>query len=277
MKMKAPLNYFDLVVATVRGLSPIPEFAEYKVDRTQVAEDHIRLLREKYPESSGNEIIDMAIGMGANFLAFTWDKMNPSALTMCGEESLGQLIAALQAIELEKIPGDLIETGVWRGGIPIIMRAFLQSVGNRERIVWLADSFKGLPENSEDPNDQAAHLLLKPLHHLCASRAQVENALDFFGLCDYQVQFLEGWFRETLRNMPDRPLALIRLDGDYYESTRDALVELYPRLSASGFLIVDDYHLPLGCKRAVDEYRQENGIQEPIIKINSQAVYWRKA
>ena len=105
---------------------------------------------------------------------------------------------------------------------------------------------------------------------------QVKESLEYFGLNDEQVVFLEGWFNETLDLMPESPLSLIRLDGDYYESTRDAIERLYPRLSSGGFLIVDDYNLPLGCKRAIDEYRKNNNITDDIVKINKQAIYWRK-
>lgn len=276
--MSTPLGYFDLVVKTVRGSSPIPEFDAFKVDRSEMAKEHVKFLKKKFNNgTSGHMLVDLIMGMGQGLLCKTWDKLSPTALTMCGDKSLNQLIEALKTIEAEKIPGDYIETGVWRGGLPIIMRAFLESVNNKERTVWLADSFKGLPEDSEDPKDKAAHLLLGPIAHLTASRKQVEKSLEFFGLKDNQVKFLEGWFKDTLRTMPNTPLALVRLDGDYYESTRDAIVELYPKLSKGGYLIVDDYNLPLGCKRAIDEYRQQNGITDTIHKINSQAIYWRKS
>jgi len=275
--MTTPLNYLELVIEIVRGRSPVPEHGRGPDDRMRLAEEHLAKLKEQnLGGSSGNEMLDQLIEAGPAILCMLWDKMCPAALTMCGDKSLDQLVSALQTVEKEKIPGDLIETGVWRGGLPIIMRAFLHSVENRERKVWLADSFKGLPNQTEDSNDRAAHLLLEPIFHLSVSRKQVENSLRFFGLLDDQVEILEGWFRDTLKTMPNRPLALIRLDGDYYESTLDALEELYPRLSPGGFLIVDDYNLPLGCKRAVDEYRLLERIQEPLIEINSQAVFWRK-
>lgn len=275
--MKAPLSYLDLVVATVRGFSPVPDFQNISVDRKNLAEEYLGKINEKYKgESSGNELLDAARGLGAGFLANIWSRLSPQALTMCGEQNIAIVLEALNTIEKEKIKGDFIETGVWRGGMPIIMRAFLQSVGDKERKVWVADSFKGLPEDLEDENDKAAHLLLEPLKHLAASREDVEKGFEFFGLKDSQVEFLEGWFKDTLKTIPQKSFALIRLDGDYYESTRDAIVELYPKLSSGGYIIIDDYNLPLGCKRAVDEYRKLHNISEPIIDINSQSVYWRK-
>jgi O-methyltransferase len=274
--MNAPMNYMDLVISTVRGISPVPELQNIKVDRSDMAKKHITKLREKYNKRSGNLLIDAALSFGQGFLTKSWNKLSPPALTMCGDASIGQLKEALETIQKENIPGDLIETGVWRGGLPIIMRAFLHSVNDTTRKVYIADSFSGLPQDVEDAKDKAANLLLEPLNGLSTSRKLVEDSLNYFGLNDEQVVFLEGWFKDTLPSLPDRPLALARLDGDYYESTMDAIKHLYPKLSTGGYLIVDDYNLPLGCKKAIDEYREEFDITTPLIKINKQAVYWRK-
>ena len=100
--------------------------------------------------------------------------------------------------------------------------------------------------------------------------------LQLSGLLDAQVCFLPGWFRDTLPKAPIERLALMRLDGDWYESTRDALENLYPKLSPGGFAIIDDYGIPIGCRRAVDEYRQRHAIQEPLTWVNGATVYWRR-
>jgi O-methyltransferase len=276
--MNKPLSYFELVVETVRGRTPIPEFNHHQKDQMPLALKHIEYMKSLYPSGkSGNEFIDLILESGPQLLCTIWSQMSPSALTMCGDKNLNLLIEAMQTVEKEKIHGDFIETGVWRGGLPIIMRAYLESIGNRERKVIVADSFQGLPDDAQDPNDQAAHLLLQPLQHLAASREQVEASLDFFGLKDEQVIFLEGWFKDTLPKLESKQLAIARLDGDYFESTWDAITVLYPKLSPGGYLIVDDYNLPLGCKHAIDEYRAANDIHEEIIEINGQSVYWRKA
>tara|TARA_B100001971_G_C18268000_1_gene596010 strand:+ start:9754 stop:10584 length:831 start_codon:yes stop_codon:yes gene_type:complete len=276
--MNAPLNYMDLVVNTVRGFSPVPELQNFKVDRSDMAKEHVQKLKSKFQgKRSGNMLLDAAMSFGSSFLAKSWNRLSPPALTMCGDESIAQLRDALDTINREDIKGDLIETGVWRGGLPIIMRAYLHDIKDTQRKVYIADSFAGLPQDVADVKDKAANLLLEPLNGLSTSRTLVEEALNYFGLNDEQVVFLEGWFKDTLPTMPKTPLALIRLDGDYYESTMDAISNLYPRLSSGGYCIVDDYNLPLGCKKAINEYREEFEITEPIIKINKQAVYWRKA
>ncbi|MGB2680193.1 MAG: TylF/MycF/NovP-related O-methyltransferase, partial [Candidatus Competibacter sp.] len=91
-----------------------------------------------------------------------------------------------------------------------------------------------------------------------------------------QVVFLKGWFRDTLPRVATDALAVLRLDGDMYESTWDALVNLYPKLSAGGYVIVDDYKVVPGCRTAVEDFRQTHGITEPIQEIDWAGVYWRR-
>jgi O-methyltransferase len=270
-------SYLDLVVKTVRGFSPIPEYAQLDVDRTNLAKEHVKKLRSDFKgKQSGNIMVDMAISMGSSMLTKTWKKLNPVALTMCGDESINQLKEALATIYREDIPGDFIEAGVWRGGLPVIMKSYAHTQNDLNRKIYIADSFQGLPQDCSDPKDKAANLLLTPIQNLSTSRELIENALEYFNLMDDNIIFLEGWFKDTLHKIEADQFSLVRLDGDYYESTHDSIVELYPKLSVGGYLIVDDYNLPLGCKRAINEYRKKHHITEEIIKINKQAVYWRK-
>jgi predicted O-methyltransferase YrrM len=112
---------------------------------------------------------------------------------------------------------------------------------------------------------------------LAVSIDEVKSNFEKYGLLDEQVNFLPGWFRDTLPNAPFKQLALIRLDGDMYESTMDALTALYPKLSSGGYLIVDDYALS-GCKQAIHDYRSANNISEEIRRIEGYgAVYWQRS
>jgi Macrocin-O-methyltransferase (TylF) len=207
-------------------------------------------------------------------------KYNSESLTLCGEAAIETMLALQEQVLVEKIPGDFIEAGVWRGGMPLLMRAYLNEKSVSDRKVWLADSFCGLPQDRsqmQDWRDRLASRLLKQVGQLAVTQQQVEQSFRYFGLLDDQVVFLKGWFNETLAKISStQKFALLRLDGDYYESTKDSLNHLYPKLSEGGFVIIDDYNLPFGCKRAVDEYRNENKIDNPLIPINSQSVYWRK-
>ncbi|MFL9893311.1 TylF/MycF/NovP-related O-methyltransferase [Paraburkholderia sp. RL17-381-BIF-C] len=199
-------------------------------------------------------------------------------LTMCDDVLLDNVVELARVVIDERVPGDFIETGVWRGGVTILMRAALTAFGGVGRGVWVADSFAGLPapDPVTDLRDAIWHHLMRAVGLLRSDLATVREAFARVGLLDRRVRFLPGWFADTLPDAPIERLALMRLDGDWYESTRVALESLYPRLSPGGFVIVDDYGLPTGCARAVDEYRSAHRIDAPLMRVNAQAVYWRK-
>jgi len=97
-----------------------------------------------------------------------------------------------------------------------------------------------------------------------------------YGLLDEQVRFLAGWFRDTLPAAPVKALAVLRLDGDLYESTILALESLYPKVSRGGFVIVDDYGAIPACRKAVDRYRSDYGITETLHVVDWTGVFWRR-
>lgn len=196
--------------------------------------------------------------------------------TMCSFKRLDNVQRCVEDVLKRGIPGDLIETGVWRGGVPIFMRAILAAYGDTERVVWVADSFQGLPEPDPERYPEDRGLDLSQVSELAVSLEQVRSHFDRYGLLDAQVKFLKGWFRDTLVHAPAGPLAVVRLDGDLYESTMDALTYLYPRLSVGGYLIVDDYGAIASCRAAVRDYRAAHGITEKILPIDWTGVYWRR-
>ncbi|MGD1075561.1 MAG: TylF/MycF family methyltransferase [Thermodesulfovibrionales bacterium] len=195
--------------------------------------------------------------------------------TMIGLKRLGNLQFCVEAAIREGIEGDLIETGVWRGGACIFMRAILAAYGIEDRKVYVADSFEGLPKPDAEkfPADKRDSFHIH--RFLAVSQDEVENNFKRYGLLDTQVVFLKGWFKDTLPHAPIEKLAVLRLDGDMYGSTMEALVNLYPKLSKGGFCIIDDYALP-GCKQAVDDFRTENGIYSEIKVVDWTGRYWRK-
>jgi hypothetical protein len=197
------------------------------------------------------------------------------AHTMVGRGRLDNVHECLNQVIADDVPGDFIETGVWRGGVCIFARAFFKA-HDSARKVWVADSFSGMPEVGESGNPLDRKLALHRFNEsLCVPREAVERNFAAYGLLDDQVEFLPGWFRDTLPRAPLRELAVARLDGDLYESTADALASLYPRLSAGGFLIIDDYFIK-ACQAAVTDYRREFGIKEEIVMIDDFAAYWRR-
>lgn len=199
-----------------------------------------------------------------------------TAETMVGEVRLRNVEDLLRLVLRRGIPGDVIETGVWRGGTCILMKAVLDVYGALDRCVWVADSFAGLPE----PDPDRGHPVLAEddlsIHpELAVSVEMVMDNFRRYGLLDERVVFLEGWFKDTLPGSSIAEIAVLRLDGDYYESTMDALTNLYPRVSSGGFCIVDDYGCYETCREAVLDYRREHGITARLVEVDWTGVYWQ--
>ncbi|MEO3748683.1 TylF/MycF family methyltransferase [Plantactinospora sp. B5E13] len=198
------------------------------------------------------------------------------AESMIGIKRMDNIRFCIETAIREGVPGDLIETGVWRGGAVIYMRAVLKAYGDTTRRVFAADSFQGLPPAK--PNQHPADA--GDVHYReDALRIGVEQVRDNFrryGLLDDQVRFLVGWFKDTLPKAPIDRLAVLRLDGDMYGSTMDAISALYPKLSPGGFCVVDDYLTHAACRQAISDYREANAITDTIVSIDTAGVFWRK-
>jgi O-methyltransferase len=198
------------------------------------------------------------------------------AETMIGRKRLDNLQYCVEQILKDDIPGDLIECGVWRGGATIFMRGLLRAYGDKSRNVWVADSFEGLPppDAKQFPADAGDK------HHTYSQLAiRLENVQDNFrryNLLDDRVKFLKGWFSDTLATAPIGKLAVLRADGDMYESTIQILDALYPKLSIGGYCIIDDYSAVPACRQATEDYRRKNNIIEPIQVIDWTGAYWRR-
>ena len=194
--------------------------------------------------------------------------------TMIGLPRLDNIQYAIETVVEDGVEGDLIETGVWRGGACIFMRAVLAAHGVTNRRVFVADSFEGLPK--PDPRYAADRGDRHHLHsYLAVSREEVENNFRKYALLDDAVVFLEGWFKDTLPIAPIDTLSVLRLDGDMYGSTIEVLNTLYPKLSRGGFCIIDDYALD-GCRKAVDDFRTQQGIGDEMHEIDRTGRFWRK-
>jgi hypothetical protein len=156
------------------------------------------------------------------------------------------------------------------------MTAILKAYNITDRRVFVADSFDGLPIPNSEKYPKDADSLLYKTRGLAVSLEEVQSNFRRYGILDEQVCFLKGWFKDTLPTVPTSQLAIIRLDGDMYESTMDGLVNLYPKLSVGGYVIVDDYGALESCKAAVDDYRRDNKIIDEIVGIDWTGVYWKR-
>lgn len=197
------------------------------------------------------------------------------AETMVGIKRLDNIEFCVADVVRRGVPGDLIETGVWRGGATIFMRAALEAFGDETRSVWVADSFQGLPKPDPSMEHDVADALWQ-YPQLAISQEQVKANFERYGMLDERVKFLPGWFEDTLPTAPIDRLAVLRLDGDMYESTMVALDALYPKLSPGGYVIIDDYDAIQGCHQAVEDFRTREGIDDPLARVDWTCVFWRK-
>lgn len=209
---------------------------------------------------------------GSLFASF----LPPGVMSMIGRPRMDNLERCVRDVVANRVPGDLIETGVWRGGSTIFMRGLLKALDDPARKVYVADSFQGLPapDPGRYPEDRGMELHLEA--DLAVGLEQVRDHFRRFGLLDDRVVFVPGWFRDTLPALAGHQWSVIRLDGDMYESTLDALTNLYDGLSVGGWLIVDDYQIP-ACRDAVQDFRRRRSIDDPITEIDWTGVFWQKS
>jgi O-methyltransferase len=188
-------------------------------------------------------------------------------VSMAGLRRLDDLQACVEAIVRDGVEGDLIEAGTWRGGASILMRATLDALGAEDRTVWVADSFQGFPADDEQ---------FAPIDYLAVP---VEDVRANFARLGYErgLRFVAGFFEDTLPGLAGERWSLLRLDGDTYEATWTTLQALYPGLSAGGYVVVDDYGALEECRRAVDEFRAQHGIDDPIEEVDWTCVHWRRS
>ncbi|HEX3688727.1 MAG TPA: TylF/MycF/NovP-related O-methyltransferase [Solirubrobacteraceae bacterium] len=203
-----------------------------------------------------------------------------AGLTMIGLQRLGDLQRCVETIVGDGVPGDLIEAGAWRGGASILIRATLDSLGARDRTLWVADSFQGFPpaDDSSSAADRELEAAMHRIGYLAPGLETVRGYFDRFGVQE-GVRFVPGFFEETMDGLRGGSWALIRLDADTYRATKLGLEALYDGLAPGGYVVVDDYfhpYLPESCRLAVDEFRAQRGIEDPIEQIDWNGARWRR-
>jgi hypothetical protein len=203
-----------------------------------------------------------------------WPK---NAFSMIGTARMRNFRMCLERAILGNIPGDIVETGVWRGGASILARAVLAAYGVTDRKIILADSFEGLPPPDKEHYPADADSNFHEFPELAVSLEQVRSNFEKFGLLDDQVVFLKGWFKDTMAHVPAQQIAVLRLDGDMYESTIDPLTHLFDRVSVGGWVIVDDYEWVPACKAAVDDFLSARGLKPEIQQIDGVGVFFQKS
>lgn len=241
----------------------------------QVESTLLQLLRD-VKETGDLILLDRRTADGTKRPAEELRNVTELSHTMIGKKRLENIQYCVETVLADNIKGDFIETGIWRGGACIFMRGILMAYEVTDRVVWAADSFEGVPAPSL-PEDANFDISRNVLPILAVPLEEVEELFARYGLLDAQVKFLKGWFKDTLPTAPIEQLAILRLDGDLYESTMDALIPLYDKVTQGGFVIVDDYGSCPPCNRAIHDFRAKYGISEELQRIDAHSVYWRKS
>jgi O-methyltransferase len=226
-----------------------------------------------YGDASNNPANSGPYDVQRRFEGRDWPAL---AHTMVGVPRLENLRDLAQRAIDEKIPGDFIEAGVWRGGCCILLRAVLAANAIQDRKVYVADSFDGLPPPSPERFPLDAGFNLHIYKELAVPLETVKDNFARYGLLDEQVVFVKGLFRDSLPALKAGPFCLIRLDGDLYESTFTALDALYPKLSRNGFIIIDDFKFLDPCRQAVVDYRTSHGITDTMHDVDWNSIWWQK-
>jgi hypothetical protein len=268
--------YLDLLKRSLLGLTvgPTTLYRPKENDTGGIRARVIRALQRQDDDAVIAEPVQFDLSDNHEGTISVWG-LPPWPMTMIGRIRLNNIEDCIRDVLAAGVPGDLIETGVWRGGASIFMRGVLSAYGVTDRSVFVADSFTGLPAPDVDkyPADEGLNLHLWP--GLAVDVEEVRANFTRYGLLDDQVTFVEGWFRDSLPKLRDHTWALLRLDGDLYESTMDALDNLYPGLAPGGWVIIDDYDIP-ACAKAVDDYRQREAITEAIVRVDWTGICWKK-
>ncbi|MBC7473062.1 MAG: tetratricopeptide repeat protein [Candidatus Sericytochromatia bacterium] len=245
---------------------------EYNFDENEIIADYLTLLKKCLSDTLriDEESVEFEkVNEGGIIISFL-------AETMIGIKRLNNLHYCIVETIKNNIAGDLIETGVWKGGATILMRAVLKAYNIKDKLVWLADSFEGLPMPNTELYPADTNSIWHNMKIFNVSIDDVKNNFRNYGLLDDQVKFLKGWFKDTLPTAPIEKISVLRLDGDMYESTMDAMKNLYPKLSIGGYVIIDDWGIIPNCNQAITDYRKLHNIQEKIEFIDFSGIYWKK-
>ncbi len=208
------------------------------------------------------------------FVAYGWDRVSPSEFsslyrrvrtrTMCSNARLRGLYHGVRDVMKNEIPGDLVECGTALGGSAALMALTLRQLGV-SRPLWLFDTFEGLPAPTPaDPDFEVANLFVG------SCRGTLEEVQDLFTQLQIrdQVHFVKGLFQETLPTVAVPQIALLHIDGDWYESVKACLDNLYDKVSPGGVIQFDDYGYWKGTCKAVDEFLEARGIRASLKKLD---------
>ncbi|MCP6726798.1 MAG: TylF/MycF family methyltransferase [Patescibacteria group bacterium] len=205
--------------------------------------------------------------------------------TMIGFERLFNVYDLSEKVEEEKLEGAFVECGVWKGGAVAVMAYVTEKAGSK-RHTWLFDSFEGLPEPTIKDGERAQTYSAGNKSGTLVSVGRCVGPLEYAQELFFDVLHLpkesihmeKGWFQDTLQKAKSRvgSIAILRMDADWYESTKCILENLYDNVVPKGYIIIDDYNHWEGCKKAVDEFLLKRDLRPVLVNIDSNAIYFQK-
>jgi hypothetical protein len=199
--------------------------------------------------------------------------------TMTSIERLYALYTSVNYILYNKIPGSFVECGVWRGGSSMLIAKMLYNRNITDRKLYLFDTFEGMSSPSKNDKDflgtEASLLLKKNILNkknsvwCLADLTDVQTNMRLTNFPDEKIIYIKGKVENTIpTTLLNEHISLLRLDTDWYESTKHELIHLFPKLENNGVLIIDDYGHWEGCRKAVDEYIRDNKINILLNRID---------
>jgi O-methyltransferase len=225
----------------------------------------IVILRKQAPNISGNSTLlpgypDFSPEIVATIAVV-------KGFTLTSPERIAGLCEAVKYILVNNIPGDIVECGVWKGGSMMAVARTLLQLKDNSRHLYLFDTFEGMTTPTNVDVDIMG-MSPKQYPELQISIDYVRQSLSLVGYDDNKIHFVKGRVEETLPEQAPDIISLLRLDTDWYESTRHEMEHLFPRLSVGGVIIIDDYGHWQGARQAVDEYLKANKIKMLLNRID---------
>lgn len=238
--------------------------------------DAAKLLREAVDNNRVREVADLARAW-----RYVTTRSQLRELTMVPPLALAHLIRFVDEVVDRRVPGEVVECGVWRGGASFLAAQRLVDRGDRDRTVWMFDSFEGLPPPTDIDGDRARAWANDPngptyFDNCSADRGAVEATAGRLGLAA-RTRIVAGWFDQTLPAAKAEigDIALLRIDGDWYDSVRVCLDELYDLVVPGGIIVVDDYFTWDGCAVVVHEFLGARSLPHRIEKAGT--AFFRKS
>ncbi|MFA5050695.1 MAG: TylF/MycF/NovP-related O-methyltransferase [Patescibacteria group bacterium] len=205
--------------------------------------------------------------------------------SLVGEKGLAQTYDLVEKVVDNNLEGGLVECGVAQGGCAALMASLIFEKNNQTRKLWLCDSYEGLPDPTKEDFDQkmcstGTHTQPMDKGFCLGTLEQVKQLmLETFNFPKDKIIFVKGWFKDTLplKNKEIGKIAILRIDADWYDSTKECLEYLYDQVVAKGFIIIDDYGTCFGCQKAVDEFLASRGLTVEIKFDGRGGCYWIKS